>query len=246
MQIVPALYIKDGKAAAYVPSDYENLEYLPQGPYEIIDLLGNENIRRIHLVDVDASMDTDLDNRGLIGSLANVSVPNLEVGGGVRQMDYLKSLQYAGVDYFVLGSVVLDNPDFLQEINDAVHIKNERITIGLDILNGQLTTHGWMDTVGGHTPESVIQLGMEHGFTRFICTDIDSTGHDNGPDLTFYESLAKGFPEAHFSASGHIRSFADVDALRNIGVEEVIVGNEIYKEEGLLEEIYAYNKRYAE
>jgi phosphoribosylformimino-5-aminoimidazole carboxamide ribotide isomerase len=246
MQIIPALYIKDGKAAIYTPSDYENLDYLPQSPYDLIDQIGKYNIRRIHLVDIDASLDNGKDNRALIGSLANVSIPNLEVGGGIRQMEYLKSLQYAGVDYFVLGSVVMENEPFLTQIQEAKHIRNDRIMISLDILNGQLTTHGWVDTVTGHTAESIIEKCLEQGFSRFICTDIDSEGPDRGPDLAFYESLVERFPQAIFSASGQIRTFADVDKLRKLGVHEVIVGNEIFKEDGLLEKISVYNSTHME
>ena len=242
MQIIPALYIKDGKAAIYSPGNYEDLEYLAQDPYDLIDQLGRyEGIQRIHLVDIDASLKGGMNNHGLIGSLANVSVPDLQVAGGIDDMEHLKSLQYAGADYFVLGSVVLSNFDFLHQISEVTHIKNDRIEISLDVLNGRLTTHGWTEAVDDYTIRSLIRACSNLGFSRFLCTDIDAYRKDLGPDYVFFQTLIEQFPDLIFSAAGNIRDFDDVEALKSVGVVEVVVGDEIYKEEGLLEEISAYN-----
>ncbi len=241
MLIVPALYIKSGKLAAFRPGDYENLEYLNYDPYELIQLLGEQEMRRIFLVDIDASQRNETNNKGLIGSLCNTSIPNLEVGGGITEMSYLKSLQYAGVDHFVIGTSAQTDPDFLREISEAKHVKNERIKIGIDRFNGHLTNQGF-------SHESSISLPMEIesclalGFTHFHLTDVDSEHPERGPDLGFFSQLVEAYPSASFSASGHINTFEDVDNLKAVGIQEVTVGNQIYKEPGILAEVAAYNK----
>ena len=242
MQIIPALYIKDGKAAAYRPGDYLNLTYLSQDPYDIITELGDHHIQRILLVDVDASLDNPQHNMGLIGSLANTTVPDLEVAGGLSNMDYLKSLQYAGVDFFVLGSVMFDNYAFIEAVRDAEHIKNDRVMVAFDMLDGQLTCHGWTREQPNQDLFALIQQSLDNGFTRCVISHLDSQQPEAGPNLDFYRQVRLRFPKLILTASGHIHSFADIDALKEIGVDEVVVGNEIYTQPGLMSQISAYNE----
>lgn len=243
MQIIPALYIQDGKAASYIPGQYESIHYLEKDPYEVIDFLGKHDVQRIILLDIDAARGTELNNKSLIGSLANTTVPDLEVGGGINDIEYLKTLQFAGVDYFIIGSAVFKNFDLITEICQSEHIKTERILVALEMLDGRLTTLGWTEPVTDKSLNEVIRQCMEQGITRFIISDLNSDHPEQGPDVTFYKELVAEFPEAIFSASGHIHSFDDVEALKQVGVAEVVVGNEIYEHEEWVEKITAYNSR---
>ncbi|MEZ4830170.1 MAG: HisA/HisF-related TIM barrel protein [Bacteroidia bacterium] len=245
MQIIPALYIKDGKPAIYRPGEYERIEFLPYDPYDLIDEISRHNVQRIYLVDVDASVDDGKNNKALIVSLANTTIPDLEVGGGIDNMSYLKSLQYSGVDYFVLGSVVFENFDFLVEISQAAHVQNDKVMISLDLLDGRLTCHGWTESVDDTTIRSLVQKCLDLGFSRFICTDVESSHRESGPDVLFYKELVEQFPQAVFAASGQINTFEDVDRLKEVGVHEVIVGNAIYRDFSLLDQISEYNRKEA-
>ena len=245
MQIIPALYIHDGKAASYYPGDYESIDYLDQDPYEIIELLGKHDVQRIIMLDIDAATHAGKNNKALIGSLANLSIPDLEVGGGINDLEYLKTLQYAGVDYFILGSAVFNNFDLLRQLCEADDVPNDRLMISLDMRDGRLTTLGWTQEVTDKTLIDVIRDCMEYGISRFIITDVDSANPDQTPDLTFYSELVEAFPEAHFSASGHIHSFEDVEALKKVGIKEVVVGSAIYRHEEWMDKISEYNKREA-
>lgn len=244
MQIVPALYIKDGKPAAYTPGEFDHIDFLDFDPYDLIAEICKHKVQRIYLVDMDASGTEGKNNRALITSLANTTVAEVEAGGGITNMDYLKSLKYAGVDYFVIGSAAFENQDFLKEISEASHVDNDEITISLDLLDGRLTCHGWTQPVDDQTMRSLIQGSIELGFSRFICTDIDTTHPNNGPDILFYKELVEQFPDVTFLASGHINNFQDVEDLRAVGIKEVIVGNEIYKDLSLLDQISEYNERF--
>lgn len=246
MQIIPALYIHQGRAASYIPGQYDTIAYIDQDPYELIDLLGKHDIQRIILLDIDAAKQGEDDNKGLIGSLSNIAVPDLEVGGGINDMDYLKTLQYAGVDYFILGSAVFQNFDLIRQICESDSVKTDRVLISLDMMDGKLTALGWTQEVEDKGIADVIRDCMEYGLKRFIITDVNSDHPEHGPDLTFYSELLEAFPEAIFSAAGHIHSFEDVEALKKVGIAEVVVGNEIYQEEEWMDQITAYNKKEAE
>ncbi|MDX2248979.1 MAG: HisA/HisF-related TIM barrel protein [Bacteroidia bacterium] len=243
MQIIPALYIKEGKPAIYRPGDYDRIEFLPYDPYDLIDEISRHHVQRIYIVDVDASLQNTENNKALIVSLANTTIPDLEVGGGINNIDYIKSLQYSGVDYFVLGSVVFENFAFLEEISQAKHIGNEKIMISLDLLDGKLTSHGWTMIMDDATIRSMIKKCIDLGFSRFICTDINSTHRESGPDILFYKELVEQFPDVLFAASGQINTFEDIDNLKAVGIKEAIVGNSIYRDFSLLDRISEYNRK---
>jgi phosphoribosylformimino-5-aminoimidazole carboxamide ribotide isomerase len=84
---------------------------------------------------------------------------------------------------------------------------------------------------------------MEFGLNRFIITDVSTDTPESGPDITFYTEVMEAFPEAEISASGHIHTFDHLDALKAIGIKEVVVGEKIYQEEGLMDKISAFNSR---
>lgn len=245
MQIVPALYIKDGKAAVYRPGDYQHIEFLSEDPYDLIERIEQHHIHRMLIIDVDASLPGEANNAGLLGSLSNTCVIDLEVGGGIYDMDYLKSLQYAGVDYFVLGSVVIDNFDFLLQVKAAEDVNNERILISLDVKDRKLWTHGWTNPVTDLSPKELIWKCINAGFNRFIITDVDRAKEGLGPDLEFYEAVVEQFPGATIGAGGRINSMEDIEKLAAIGISEVIVGNKIYKEPSLLNTISEFNQAHA-
>lgn len=243
MQIIPALSIKDGKAADFRPELLEPV-FLPQSdPYPIIDLFSRHSIPRVHLVDIDGAQQQGKNNIGLIGSLSNVCVSDLEVGGGIRSIDHLKSLQYAGVDYFVLGSVVYDRPELLTEIAALKHIDNDDIMIGVDLVEGQLTYHGYREPVPEEKVHQVIQRCLEIGFQRVLVTDIDPHRPKQGPALDFYDGLVHDFSAIRFSAAGHIGSFADINRLKDAGVAEAVVGYDFYRDVDSLKQLAEYNKR---
>ena len=241
MQIIPAMYIKDGKPAVFRPGEWEEMEFLSSDPYELIEKLDHHKIQRIFLIDIDAARGEGKNNSGLIASLANTTVSDIEVGGGIDKIDYLKSLQYAGVDHFVLSAVVFDDEEFMVQLSQDDSIKNERILIGLGLMNGALTSLGWRKVISDEGLRDIISHCIELGFKRFICADIDTDNPERGPDLLFYKELIQEFPDAQFSAAGHINTFDDVNALKKIGVKEVIVGNRLYKEEEILDQVIAYN-----
>ncbi|MFK7971868.1 MAG: HisA/HisF-related TIM barrel protein [Bacteroidia bacterium] len=241
MRIVPALFIKEGKAAIYKAGNFTDIEFLADDPYDIIAKLDKLDIGHMGLVDVDASLGQST-NSGIIGSLANTAIATLHVGGGINNLDYLKSLQYAGVDYFIIGSAAHEKTNLLKEIAAADHVKNERVSIAIDIKDGKMYFHGWKDETSISINHFILNC-IELGFTRFLLTDVTSDTTSPLPDIAFYKSLKESFPTCNFVAAGRINSFADIEALETTGVDAVVVGNQIYKNDELMKQVAEYNKR---
>jgi phosphoribosylformimino-5-aminoimidazole carboxamide ribotide isomerase len=63
----------------------------------------------------------------------------------------------------------------------------------------------------------------------------------SGPNFALYKKLINRFPEMKIIASGGVSSIEDVEKLRYVGVEGVIIGKAIYEGRIKLEELAALN-----
>ncbi|MEM9983767.1 MAG: HisA/HisF-related TIM barrel protein [Bacteroidota bacterium] len=241
MQIIPVLCITDGKVAAFKPG-FQEYVLLEEKPYDLITRLNQANIMRTHLVDIDGARHDGQNNMGLIGSLANLTVSQLAVAGGIETLDYIRSLRFAGADLFVLGSVVYEKPELLDEIIASTQIKPSCIIIGLDLIDGKLRFHGWQEEADQEEVHAVIRRMVEMGFTRFLVTDIDTQHLDQGPDLAFFGSLVQDFPKVKFTAAGHIETYTDINRLKEAGVHEVLVGDTFYDDAKKIKKLSDYNQ----
>lgn len=242
MQIIPAIFIKEGKPAVFSPGEFEDIQFLSEDPYELIQRIGNMGIQRIHLIDADASLPGGIHNHGLIGSLVNTCVVDIEVGGGINTLDFIHGLQHAGVDYFVLGSVVIDNFPFVEELLQKQHLTSDHVLIAVDVFQGKLFTHGWTEPVPELTVTELIDKCVSVGYKRFFVTDLEPDGEQNGPRFPFYEELIQRYPDISIGAAGRIHTFEQIERLEKIGLKEVLVGDRVYKEKGLLETVAKFNK----
>ena len=236
MQIIPALYLKHQRFALFQPGN-RALEYLSDDPYALIGSLSVLDVPRIHIIDQDSWGDSPSPNTGLIGSLGKICGQRIEAGGGIRDMDALRRLRHAGVNYFVIGSALFDHFSFLVEISKDPHFPNSHFLISIDINKGKLAHAGHQ----GISVQQLIQKCIDLGFRRFIVNDLNTFRINDGPDVRFYRSLVEGFPSATFSASGRIITLEHIESLEKAGVAEVMVGNEIYLEAGLLDQVSRFN-----
>ncbi len=96
-----------------------------------------------------------------------------------------------------------------------------------------LASHGW---------QQLSQINLFDFIEKFkprnvLATDIDKDGLLQGPSIDVYKEIKSFFPAINLIGSGGISSIADIKALDEIGIEEVIVGKAIYDKKITLEEL---------
>ena len=62
------------------------------------------------------------------------------------------------------------------------------------------------------------------GAKHLLCTDIGRDGAMSGPNFDLYAQLLSRYPDVRLQASGGVRSIADMERLREIGVPAAITG----------------------
>ena len=123
----------------------------------------------------------------------------------------------------ILGSAAVSDPDFLDR---CLELFGDRVAVGVDLLDGEVMTHGWERGSGLDGLEFCRELAAR-GVATVIATDITKDGRLEGTNLALYDRLrTAGIPNV--IASGGIASLEELLALRGLGVSGAVVGKALY------------------
>ena len=86
MIILPAIDIKDGECVRLQRGDYNTVEKVAENPYVTAQWFKDSGATWMHMVDLDGAKDGSVQNKDLILDVAKSSGLNVEVGGGIRNM----------------------------------------------------------------------------------------------------------------------------------------------------------------
>ena len=94
-----------------------------------------EGATRLHLVDLDGAKAGKPENWQAIKAIVEaVSLP-IQVGGGLRDADRVSALFDLGVEYAILGTAAVENPDLVGELSAKF---SGRIIVGIDAREGKV------------------------------------------------------------------------------------------------------------
>ena len=178
---------------------------------------------RLHIVDLDGAATGELRNLDIIREIASAMLIPTQLGGGIRDLETVKSLLKAGIERVILGTAAVEDPALVKE---ACQKFQESIIIGIDAREGRIAIKGWrLDTelMAIEFAESMIELGAR----RFIYTDINRDGTLTEPNFAATAELidAIGVPVI---AAGGVSSINHLKMLEKLGAEGAIAGKALY------------------
>ena len=92
-----------------------------------------------------------------------------------------------------------------------------------------IATHGWLKVSDEKISDFIVSY-MQHGGTTFLCTDISKDGMLAGSSIDLYGKLIQQFPGINLLASGGVTSLDEVEMLKKMGMEGIIIGKAIYEQ----------------
>ena len=138
-------------------------------------------------------------------------------------MKDLEAVFRLGVSRAVIGSAAVTDPGFVKK---AVEAYGGRIAVGIDALEGEVKTAGWVQGSGRKDLEFAREMEAM-GVETIIYTDIATDGALSGPNLRRLEALRKAVT-CSITASGGVSCNGDVTALRDAGMDGCIIGKAWY------------------
>ena len=223
MNIFPAIDLYDGCAVRLIKGDYNQMQIYSNDPVSVAKQFEAAGAEYLHVVDLAGARDGSTPNLETIRAItANTSL-KVEVGGGIRSEEVIRTYLSAGVFRVILGTVAVTNPDFTQEM---VGKYGEQIAVGVDIRDGFVAIKGWTETSALSCKNFCKRLS-EIGVKTIICTDISKDGCLSGTNLPLYRELSKEF-SMNIVASGGVSALADVQALKEMDLYGAILGKALY------------------
>ncbi|MEO0349525.1 MAG: 1-(5-phosphoribosyl)-5-[(5-phosphoribosylamino)methylideneamino]imidazole-4-carboxamide isomerase [Cyanobacteria bacterium P01_A01_bin.15] len=226
MDVIPAIDLLGGRCVRLFQGDYEQSQVFDDDPVAVARRWADAGASRIHLVDLDGAKAGQPENWQAIAEIVRaVDVP-VQVGGGLRDRNRVQALFKLGVQYAILGTVAVENPDLVGELSAEFP---GRIFVGIDARDGRVATRGWLETSTVMADDLAQRMG-DLGAAAIIYTDIQRDGTLKGPNLKALRTLA-GKINTPVIASGGVSSMGDLLSLLGVaplGVTGVIIGKALY------------------
>ena len=132
IEIFPAIDLHNGQAVRLRQGDYNQVEVFFKNPVEVLEFFNKNESKNLHIVDLDGARDGLAKNYSVIKELVEKSDFFVQVGGGIRDEERIKKYIDLGVNRVILGTVAVENEQFLKEMVkkygdkiDKSDIKNE-------------------------------------------------------------------------------------------------------------------------
>ncbi len=235
MKIFPAIDIKDKKCVRLIKGDFKNKTEYEISPIDQAGKYKDHGFKNLHIVDLDGALTGKTVNLDIIQGIIVKYDLKIEIGGGIRTLDSIKKYINVGVEKVILGSAAIKNKEFLKEA--CAKFKN-KIALGLDAKNGNLSISGWKENLNIKTLDFLKDVN-NFGVSRLIYTDINRDGTKASPNFDETVQIAE-VSKCPVIISGGVSSINDVKKakeLNNKNIEGIIVGKAIYDGDIKLDEL---------
>lgn len=228
MLIIPAIDLKDGACVRLRQGLMDDSTIFSDDPVSMAGKWVEQGCRRLHLVDLNGAFDGKPVNGEIVTEIAK-AYPELpiQIGGGIRSAETIEHYLEAGVNYVIIGTKAVKEPQFVTEMCKAFP---GHIIVGLDAKNGLVATDGWAEVSSVQATELAKRFEQD-GVDSIVYTDIARDGMMQGVnvDATLAMANASSIPVI---ASGGITNMDDIEALSAVssqGICGAITGRAIYE-----------------
>lgn len=232
MVIYPAIDIKDKSCVRLTQGDYDKITVYEKDPVKVAKRWEQIGAKILHLVDLDGAKNGNRLNQSVVKEIiGNINIP-IQLGGGIRDEEGIKTLLDLGVSQVIIGTVAVKNPVWVKEM---IGKYGDRIIVSIDALKGMIATDGWQEVSDVKAIDFIKEL-KSYGLSRIVYTDIEKDGMLIGPNFKIYEELANNV-EIEVIASGGVTTLEDIKRLKAMDLYGAIVGKALYTGELDLEEV---------
>ena len=222
MMVIPAIDLLDGKVVRLVKGDPDNKTIYSDDPVEVAERWASEGAEMLHVVDLNAALQTGTNNRKMIYKIAaSIQIP-VQAAGGIRSVEIINEM-LRSVNKIVLGTIAFQEPGLIEKM---IKKKKERIVLAVDYRDRTVVVNGWKEKTNFSIQNAIYDF-QAVGISEFLLTSVEKDGTLSGPD--FYSLRhASAFPGIKIIASGGVSSLEDILRARTAGCSSIILGKALY------------------
>ena len=223
---IPAIDIQNGKCVRLKKGDLSSTKIYYKKPLDAATHWIKEGTKNLHLVDLDGAKSGRPENLKYILEIKEKFPDvNLQLGGGVRDLNTLELIFKSGVDNVILGSIAIKDKEIFEQ---ACLAFPNQIILGVDAVNGFLAAEAWTEA-SKSSASDLIASYKELPIKSIIYTDINKDGMLSGPNLKETSEIAKLSPFPVI-ASGGVKDTNDLINLSKIpNIIGAICGVSLYE-----------------
>jgi len=239
MIVIPAIDLKDGLCVRLVQGRKEDATVYSHDPVATALTWQSCGADLLHIVDLDGAFTGEQKNIQSILRIREALSIEIEVGGGIRDLETVDRLAAIGVNRIILGTAAVQKPDL---VADAAVRHPGKILVGIDARDSLVAVKGWVDVTQVRAIDLALKM-QAAGAAGIIYTDISRDGMLTGPNVEATRQMveAMGIPVI---ASGGVSSLKDIKDLMAIpGLWGAITGKAIYTGAIDLKQAIALTKR---
>ena len=228
MLIIPAIDLKDGECVRLRQGRMDDSTVFSGKPVDMAARWVDAGARRLHLVDLNGAFAGEPVNGEVVTDIAK-AYPDLpiQIGGGIRSGETIEAYLKAGVEYVIIGTKAVKEPDFVTEMCQQFP---GHIIVGIDAKKGLVATDGWAEVTEVKAADLVKRFESD-GVSAIVYTDIDRDGMMQGVNVEATVAMAQA-SSIPVIASGGITNMDDIVALNKVadqGILGAITGRAIYE-----------------
>ena len=231
MLVIPAIDLKDGQCVRLRQGRMEDSTVFSDDPVQMAGKWLAKGAKRLHIVDLNGAFAGTPVNGEIVKAIAK-AYPDfpIQIGGGIRDLASIQFYIDAGVDYVIIGTAAVKQPEFVRQ---ACETFPGKVIVGLDAVDGKVATEGWAD-VSELTAIELAQKFSDYGVQAIVYTDISRDGMMQGVNVESTVELAE-HSSIPIIASGGVSKLADIVELKAVsktatgaGIMGAITGRAIY------------------
>jgi len=230
MRLIPVLDLKDGlvvHAVAGQRARYQPIQSVLVNTPEPLSVLRalREKLRcdEFYVADLNA-IQGQANHYQLIARLAAEPGVKLLVDAGANTAQEVQALLSLGVTRVVLGTETLPNWQAACAVLEAVPV--EQLVLSLDMQAGRVMSRS--QELASLHPLDALRRAERAGFRSVILLDLARVGTRQGPDMALLTRARRTCPRLELIAGGGVRDVADLAALRDAGVDGVLVATALH------------------
>ncbi len=224
MLVIPAIDLKDGLCVRLLQGKKEDATVYSDAPASTARRWEACGARLLHVVDLDGAFTGNQKNIESIRRIREAVKMDIEVGGGIRDMERIELLLGVGINRVILGTVAIERPELVKE---ACKRYPGKVVVGIDAKSGFVAVKGWVEVTEVKAIELALRM-QDYGVWGIIYTDISRDGMMTGPNIPAIREMVE---TVHIPviASGGVSSIDDIKRLKEIkGLYGVITGKALY------------------
>ena len=222
MKVIPAVDIKGGRSVQLVGGKPGTERMMIDDVTGVARRWQDEGAEMVHIVDLDSAMGTGNNEEMIENVIGALSIP-VQVGGGIRTSEKVHRLFEIGCERVIIGTRAIQERSFVESLAEEF---TDGIVVALDSAAGKVLIKGWQEDTGKDIFEVAKDIETLP-IWGFLYTNVDVEGRLQGIDPTPIEGLIKATSKP-IIVSGGITTRADLERLRFMGVDSVVVGMAIY------------------